>query len=254
MTERSEITTILQGELAPRPGGGGDGRSGQSEAEPAVEMESVHHLMKVVAGSVNLRPAWFFDTEEQGEALGDVATHLVDLVPYLLFPGQPIDYRSDIRVLGARKWPTVLDRAAAAAAHRREAARPRTRLADGGRQARLLRERGGLVHDPGDPRPAEGALELRGARGRGRHARRDRAGEPLAGRDPAGGRAEVAARALRRAQPARRRAGGQGGARAPHRRAGQGPPRPHGRGRGRAAPRRPSRTATASATSRTSPR
>jgi predicted dehydrogenase len=74
-------------------------------------MESVHHLMKVVAGAVNLRPAWFFDTEEQGEALGDVTTHLVDLVPFLLFPGQPIDYRSDIRLLGARKWPTVLDRA-----------------------------------------------------------------------------------------------------------------------------------------------
>ena len=52
-------------------------------------MESVHHLMKMVAGSVNLRPAWFFDTAEQGEALADVATHLVDLVPWTLFPGQP---------------------------------------------------------------------------------------------------------------------------------------------------------------------
>ena len=93
-----------------------------SEAEPAVEMESVHNLMKVVAGAVNLRPAWFFDTEEQGEALGDVATHLVDLVPFLLFPGQPIDYRSDIRVLGAKRWPTVLDRAQLLRAHRRQGA------------------------------------------------------------------------------------------------------------------------------------
>ena len=110
MTERSEITSIVQGELARDPqvtGALGPG----SEREPAVEMESVHHLMKVVAGSVNLRPAWFFDTEEQGEALGDVASHLVDLVPFLLYPGQAIDYRSEIRVLGARKWATVLDRA-----------------------------------------------------------------------------------------------------------------------------------------------
>jgi predicted dehydrogenase len=109
MTERSEVTSILQGELARDAevtGAVGPG----SEAEPAVEMDSVHHLMKVVAGAVNLRPAWFFDTEEQGEALGDVATHLVDLVPFLLFPGQAIDYRSEVRVLGARKWPTVLDR------------------------------------------------------------------------------------------------------------------------------------------------
>ncbi len=110
MTERSEITTILQGELVRDPqvaGAVGPGTAG----EPAVEMVSVHHLMKVVAGSVNLRPAWFFDTAEQGEALADVATHLVDLVPFLLHPGQPIDYRSEIRVLAAKKWPTRLDRA-----------------------------------------------------------------------------------------------------------------------------------------------
>jgi predicted dehydrogenase len=110
MTERSEITSILQGELARDPEVAGTVGPG-SEAAPAVEMESVHHLMKVVSGAVNLRPAWFFDTEEQGEALGDVGTHLVDLVPFLLFPGQAIDYRSEIRVLGAKRWPTVLDRA-----------------------------------------------------------------------------------------------------------------------------------------------
>jgi predicted dehydrogenase len=110
MTERSEITTVVQGELARDPEVAGTVGPG-TEAEPAIEMESVHQLMKVVSGAVNLRPAWFFDTGEQGEALGDVATHLVDLVPYLLFPGQPIDYRSDIRLLGARKWPTVLDAA-----------------------------------------------------------------------------------------------------------------------------------------------
>ena len=110
MTERSEITTILQKELALDPavtGAVGPGTTG----EPAIEMESVHHLMKMVAGSVNLRPAWFFDTEEQGEALADVATHLVDLVPWTLFPGQPIDYRKEVEVLAARRWPTVLDEA-----------------------------------------------------------------------------------------------------------------------------------------------
>ncbi len=110
MTERSEITSILQGELARDPEVAGKIGPG-SEAEPAVEMKSVHNLMKVVAGAVNLRPAWFFDTEEQGEALGDVATHLADLVPFLLFPGQAIEYRSEIRLLGAKKWSTVLDRA-----------------------------------------------------------------------------------------------------------------------------------------------
>jgi predicted dehydrogenase len=110
MTERSEITTILQKELVLDPavtGQVGPGTTG----EPAIEMESVHHLMKMVAGSVNLRPAWFFDTTEQGEALADVATHLVDLVPWTLFPGQPIDYRTEVGVLAAKRWPTVLDEA-----------------------------------------------------------------------------------------------------------------------------------------------
>jgi predicted dehydrogenase len=110
MTERSEITTILQGELALDPEVTGTVGPG-TQAEPAIEMESVHHLMKVVAGSVNLRPAWFFDTAEQGEALGDVATHLVDLVPWTLFPGQAIDHRTEIGVLAAKKWPTVLEEA-----------------------------------------------------------------------------------------------------------------------------------------------
>jgi predicted dehydrogenase len=110
MTERSEITTILQRELALDPEVTGTVGPG-TQAEPAIEMESVHHLMKVVAGAVNLRPAWFFDTAEQGEALGDVATHLVDLVPWTLFPGQAVDHRTEIGVLAARKWPTVLEEA-----------------------------------------------------------------------------------------------------------------------------------------------
>jgi predicted dehydrogenase len=110
MTERYEITTILQRELAKAPEVVGTIPPG-SEREPAIEMESVHQLMKVVAGAVNLRPAWFFDSGEQGEGLADVATHLADLVPWLLFPDQAIDYRRDLQLLSARRWPTVLDRA-----------------------------------------------------------------------------------------------------------------------------------------------
>jgi predicted dehydrogenase len=110
MTERSEITTILQKELAQDRDVTGAIPPGTPQ-EPAIEMESVHHLMKMVAGSVNLRPYWFFDVAEQGEALGDVATHLVDLTFFTLFPGQAIDHRSQVEVLGARRWPTVLDEA-----------------------------------------------------------------------------------------------------------------------------------------------
>jgi predicted dehydrogenase len=110
MTERYEITSILQRELIQDPEIFGTVVRG-SEQEPGVVMESMHYLMKTVAGVPNRRPAWFFDIEQQGEGLTDVGTHLVDLVMWMLFPGQAIDHRVDVRVHAARRWPTLLTRA-----------------------------------------------------------------------------------------------------------------------------------------------
>jgi predicted dehydrogenase len=107
MTERYEITSVLQRELVNDPGTFGTILPG-SPQEPAVYMESVHHILKLVAGLPNLRPAWFFDIREQGEALSDVGTHLVDLVQWTLYPNAAIDYRSDIRMLDASRWPTTI--------------------------------------------------------------------------------------------------------------------------------------------------
>jgi predicted dehydrogenase len=105
MTERYEITSMLQRELVNDAEVFGAIVAG-SEREPAVSMKSVHHILKLVAGVPNLRPVWFFDVEQQGEALADVGTHLVDLAQWTLFPGQAIDYRSEIEVLSASRWPT----------------------------------------------------------------------------------------------------------------------------------------------------
>ena len=66
MTERFETTTMLQRALVNDRATFGEMQMG-TEADPAVYMESVHHLMKVVAGAPNIRPPWFFDTSEQGE-------------------------------------------------------------------------------------------------------------------------------------------------------------------------------------------
>jgi len=107
MTERFEITSILQRELVNDAEVFGAPLAG-SVAEPAVYMESVHHILKLVAGVPNLRPAWFFDIEEQGEALADVGTHLVDLAQWTLFPETALDYRADIRMLEANRWPTAI--------------------------------------------------------------------------------------------------------------------------------------------------
>jgi predicted dehydrogenase len=110
MTERFEVTTMLQRLLVNDAAAFGQIVPG-SEAEPAVYMESVHHLMKVVSGAPNIRPAWFFDTAEQGEGVNDIGTHLVDLVQWTLFPEKAIDYRGDVRVLAAQRWPTWIPEA-----------------------------------------------------------------------------------------------------------------------------------------------
>ena len=107
MTERFEITTILQREIVNDPATFGEIVPG-SKQEPGVFMESVHNIVKVVAGSTNLRPAWFFDVSQQGEGLADVGTHLVDLAQWTLFPRQSIDYQRDVNIVSARRWPTVI--------------------------------------------------------------------------------------------------------------------------------------------------
>jgi predicted dehydrogenase len=107
MTERFEITSILQRALVNDRASFGEILPG-SEADPSVYMESVHYLMKVVAGAPNIRPPWFFDTAEQGEGFNDIGTHLVDLVQWTLFPEKPIDYRNDVRLLSAQRWPTMI--------------------------------------------------------------------------------------------------------------------------------------------------
>ncbi len=109
MTERHEITTILQRELIQDQTLFGNPQSGTPE-QPAVVKKSVHHLFKSVAGRPLIRPWWFFDTAVQGEGLVDVTTHLVDITFWCLFPEQPIDYKTDIQMQDARHWPTLIDR------------------------------------------------------------------------------------------------------------------------------------------------
>ena len=109
MTERFEVTSALQKELVNDPEVFGSVLPG-SAAEPSVYMESVHHLSKTVAGAPLVRPAWFFDTEQQGEALSDVGTHLVDLVQWTLWPGQALDAARDGRLVAAQRWPTMISK------------------------------------------------------------------------------------------------------------------------------------------------
>jgi predicted dehydrogenase len=102
MTERYEVTSQLQRELV---------KTGEIFGRPkAVAARSIHNIMKVVAGVPLRRPAWFFDIEQYGEGLADVGTHVVDLVQWTAFADQPIDYRRDIELIRAKRWPIVLSR------------------------------------------------------------------------------------------------------------------------------------------------
>ena len=107
MTERYEINTILQKSFSRMPEIFGTLKKGSSE-DPAITKESVHHFFKYVSGKPIKRPAWFFDVEQQGEGVVDIATHLVDMVQWECFPSQVLDHKKDVKVLSAKRWPTKL--------------------------------------------------------------------------------------------------------------------------------------------------
>lgn len=107
MTERYEITSVLQKELSRIPDVFGTLQKGTPD-DPAVTKESVHHFFKYVSGNPLIRPAWYFDITQQGEGIVDVSTHLVDLVQWECFPGEIVDYHNEIKMLKARHWTTDL--------------------------------------------------------------------------------------------------------------------------------------------------
>ena len=107
MTERFEITTILQKEFSLIPVVYGEQLPGTPE-NPAIVKESVHHFFKYVSGVPLKRPVWYFDVEQQGEGIVDVTTHLVDLVQWETFPNVVIDYNKDIEIVDANRWTTSI--------------------------------------------------------------------------------------------------------------------------------------------------
>lgn len=107
MTERYEITTILQKELSQLTEVFGTLEPGTPN-RPSVTKESVHHFFKYVSGNVLTRPPWFMDVKQEGEGIVDVTTHLVDLVQWECFPEQTIDYTKDIEILKASRTKTPM--------------------------------------------------------------------------------------------------------------------------------------------------
>jgi predicted dehydrogenase len=107
MTERFEITHILQKAFCQLPNVFGELQKGTLE-NPAITSESVHYFFKEISGSPLIRPDWYFDVDQEGEGIVDVTTHLVDLIQWKCFPEVVLDYKRDIEMLKAKRWATLL--------------------------------------------------------------------------------------------------------------------------------------------------
>ena len=107
MTERYEITNLLQKEFSKQPDVFGTLEMGTAE-KPSITKESVHHFFKYVSGSPLIRPQWFFDINQAGNGLVDVTTHLVDMIQWECFSDQNLDYKTDVNVQSAKRWSTQI--------------------------------------------------------------------------------------------------------------------------------------------------
>ena len=108
MTERSVAASMLQKNLTNMPSVFGQLEKGTKDS-PAVIMESVHRYFKQVSGKPLIRPDWFFDPLQQGDAIADVGVHLVDLVQWICFPEVSLDYTKDISIESSKIWPTPIN-------------------------------------------------------------------------------------------------------------------------------------------------
>ena len=69
----------------------------------------VHHYYKKSAGSVALRPSWYFDVREQGEGIADVSTHFIDLAMWQCSPDVPVS-KERVSAIAGSHYPTVISR------------------------------------------------------------------------------------------------------------------------------------------------
>ena len=90
-------------ELLGAPGGQAD--------EPAIDIRSVHHLLKTVDGRPLRRPPWYYDTRIQGDGIVDIQSHMADQAQWILGDGAGFLFERDYALEDARRWSTPVPRA-----------------------------------------------------------------------------------------------------------------------------------------------
>ena len=109
MTGRHSMVNILRQEIMKLPHVFGELETGSHE-NPAIIKENTHHFYRIVGGRQLYRPPWYFDVRQHGEGIVDITIHMVDQIQWGCFPEQTIDYRKDIEMLSASRWPTPITR------------------------------------------------------------------------------------------------------------------------------------------------
>ena len=78
----------------------------RNSTEPAIDLFSKHHLLKVVNGAPLERPPWYYDTRIQGNGLVDIQSHMTDQAQWLVGHGPGFDYGRDFDLEDVRLWST----------------------------------------------------------------------------------------------------------------------------------------------------
>ena len=78
--------------------------------EPAIDIQSVHHLLKAVNGTPLRRPSWYYDTRIQGDGLVDIQSHMADQAQWLVGDGPGFLFERDYELEDARRWTTPVPR------------------------------------------------------------------------------------------------------------------------------------------------
>ncbi len=108
MTSRHETVARLTQKIATDPELFGE-LHGPAD-EPAIDIQSMHHLLKVVNGAPLRRPSWYYDTRIQGDGLVDIQSHMVDQAQWFLGDGAGFVFERDFELEDARCWGTPVPR------------------------------------------------------------------------------------------------------------------------------------------------
>ena len=108
MTFRHEAAARLTQKIAADP----DllGALGGQANEPAIDIQSVHHLLKIVNGAPLRRPSWYYDTRIQGDGLVDIQSHMADQAQWILGDGPGFLFERDYELEDAHRWSTPVPR------------------------------------------------------------------------------------------------------------------------------------------------